>query len=890
MTIPRRVFGRDVGTFAFVLAFLTVVGVSAFDLSLLADMALPLMLLTVIGASWIGGFRSGAVTSAISFAIVIYFVFEPRNSLAISDPSDILGGLLIVAISLLISWMNDHFITARQESQASEQRAKEQEEIWRTMLASIGDGVVMTDRQACVTYLNPMAVELTGWQLDQAIGKPLPEVFQVMDIDSRWRVANLIDNLLTSGESNESTGQAILISKEGREIPIDDNAALVYDDQKNITGAILTFRSVAKQREAERQIKRSLDYAENIIETVRDSLVVLKPDLKVRTANRSFYETFQVDPEDVEGQYIYDLGNRHWDIPELRRLLEKVIAEDCSFEEFEVVHEFEDIGVRVMHLNARQFRDDSDSTEAVLLSISDITERRELEQKQAVLERQFVALLEQVKDYAVFMTDEFGHATSWNQGVEHVLGFDEESWLGEDIVPLIFTQEARDSGVAAWELRTAAEQGSASDDRWMLRKDGSKFWASGITTGLHDNDGRLIGYNKIMRDLTVRKENEEALRLLNAELSEADRRKNEFLAVLAHELRNPLSPIKNAIELLGISEPTPDEMELLRQTMLRQVIQMIHLIDDLLDISRISRGKVRLRKEYCSLNDVVKNAVEAVQPFFTEMKHKLTLSLPDQAPTVLGDSARLSQVVTNILNNAAKYTPTGGLVELTVQTQDNKGIISIKDNGAGISKEKLSQAFEMFEQLNMSQESGKAGLGIGLTLVKNFVEMHGGTVEIDSAGLGLGTELTVMLPLVAHVSPEVAAAEDRKPDETVPARSYQILIAEDTRAVAMVFAKLLAKMGHDVEIAEDGMMALEKMRTRVPQIVFSDISMPKMNGYELAERIRKDERLKDVHLVAMTGYGQEGDRQKALESGFNDHMIKPADYHALKLFFERLPY
>jgi len=494
--------------------------------------------------------------------------------------------------------------------------------------------------------------------------------------------------------------------------------------------------------------------------------------------------------------------------------------------------------------------------------------------------------LEQVKDYAIFTMDAQCRATSWNQGVKEVLGFEEQEFIGHDIRKLIFTPEAHADGIPEKEFCLAALDQRASDDRWMMRKGGERFWASGITTSIRDENNHLIGYSKVMRNLTMRKQAEDELTELAARLSEMDRGKDEFLATLAHELRNPLAPIKNAVQLLGLLKLDP-EVDELRQMMERQVEQLVRLIDDLLDVSRISRGKITLRKDVVELKAVVDAAVEASAAFIAESGQQLVITLNDHTPIfVHADPSRLTQVVSNLLNNSAKYSDAGCRIELSVGLENGQAVICVRDNGIGIAPHRLDDIFQMFAQVDDNLERGNAGLGIGLTLVKTLVELHDGTVIAESQGIGQGSAFTVRLPAVNAAEPKPSNATVETAAK--PARSFRVLVVEDMRALRIIISRLLKKLGHQVEFVENGTQAMQKLAGYTPEVIVSDIAMPGMTGYDLARRIRLRPDLANVYLVALTGFGQTADRDRALEAGFDEHMVKPVELAALQSLFERL--
>ncbi len=364
----------------------------------------------------------------------------------------------------------------------------------------------------------------------------------------------------------------------------------------------------------------------------------------------------------------------------------------------------------------------------------------------------------------------------------------------------------------------------------------------------------------------------ERLRLV-ARLREADRRKDEFLATLAHELRNPLAPVRNGLQLLRRAEGNGELIEQSRTIMERQVSQMVRLVDDLLDVGRITRGKLELRREQVELAAVVKSAVETSRPLIEQMGHELTITLPPQPVYLDADPVRLSQVYLNLLNNAAKYTEPGGHIWLTAERQDSDAVVTVKDTGVGIPAEKLPHVFDIFTQVDQSLERSQGGLGLGLTLVKRLTEMHGGSVEAKSGGPGTGSTFTVRLP----VAPGPAAAEPPPTEETAFIPHRRILIVDDNRDGADSLALMLRLLGNRVQMAYDGIEAVQAAEGFRPDVVLLDIGLPRLNGYEACRRIREQPWSKDMVLIAVTGWGQDEDKRRSLEAGFNFHMVKPVD-------------
>ena len=378
------------------------------------------------------------------------------------------------------------------------------------------------------------------------------------------------------------------------------------------------------------------------------------------------------------------------------------------------------------------------------------------------------------------------------------------------------------------------------------------------------------------------REQGERLRELADRLSEADRRKDEFLATLAHELRNPLAPIRTGLEVMKLAKDDPATIEEIRCTMERQTNQLVMLVDDLLDVSRISKGKLELRKCRVKLADVVQSAVEASRPFIVEFNHELTVAIPEQPIFLDADPNRLAQVLSNLLNNSTKYTPEGGRIRLSSEQQGSDVVISVEDNGLGIPSTMLERIFEMFAQIDRPHEKGYTGLGIGLSLVKSLVEMHAGRIEVYSEGTGKGSVFSVRLPILHEPSGEDCAPShsDRSPQKSTNKR--KVLVVDDNKAAATMLSMVVRMLGNDVRKAHDGKEGIEVAEEFMPDVILMDIGMPKMNGYDAARHIRRQPWSNGMMLVALTGWGQEEDKIKTKDAGFDHHLVKPAEPAAIQ--------
>jgi PAS domain S-box-containing protein len=469
-----------------------------------------------------------------------------------------------------------------------------------------------------------------------------------------------------------------------------------------------------------------------------------------------------------------------------------------------------------------------------------------------------------------------GVIVSWNPGAERLYGYSADEALRR---PFSFLSPPGHADDLAG-LREKVRLGKRVEPCEVvhLRKDGTRVDVSLSLSPVRDAAGAVTGASAIGRDVTERKRAEAARKQAEEALQEADRRKDEFLAMLAHELRNPLAPIRNALEILRKAGTTGPLVEPTRQLIERQVQQVVRLVDDLLDVSRITRGQIELRKGPVELAAVLAQALETSRPLLDARKHQVTVVLPPEPVYLEADPTRLAQVFANLLNNAAKFTEEGGSVGLTAERQGAAVVVRVRDTGIGMTPEMLARAFDLFAQADRSLDRTQGGLGIGLTLARRLVQMHDGSIEAFSDGPGKGTELVVRLPILQGVPPA-----DRAPrGEAAPRTSRRILVVDDNVDAAQSLAQFLAMVGHEVCTAYGGPAALEVARASRPEAVLLDIGMPGMDGYELARRLRQEPGLERVLLVALTGYGQEEDRRRSRQAAIDYHLVKPVDPETLE--------
>jgi PAS domain S-box-containing protein len=519
---------------------------------------------------------------------------------------------------------------------------------------------------------------------------------------------------------------------------------------------------------------------------------------------------------------------------------------------------------------AEPLKDDEQRVIRWVGTSTDIGDLKQAEEALKERERTYRIVADNTYDFEFWRAPD-GHYLYVSPSCERISGHKPAEFMAD---PGLLQRLVHEDDRARFAEQSRALMASPSNVEFEFRivhRDGTIRWLAKVCQPVYGEQGEYLGLRGSNRDVTDRKHAEQALR-------EADRRKDEVLAMLAHELRNPLAPLRNALQILRLS-PDLHAHEQAHSLMQRQVDQMARLVDDLLDVSRIATGKLELRNEPVQLRLVVNSAVEISRPLIEHMGHKLTVTLPPHPLTVNADMTRLAQVLTNLLNNAAKYTERGGHIWLTVERQGSDVLMSVKDNGIGIAPKELPGVFGMFAQVQASLERAQGGLGIGLTLVRRLVEMHGGRIEAHSDGCGKGSEFVVRLPLIVEASgPKAPAPADEPPSSK---SSLRILIVDDNRDSADTLGMLLRIMGNEIRTAYDGLQGLEVAAEFRPDVTLLDIGLPKVNGHEACRRIREQPWGKTMVLIAVTGWGQEEDLHRSHEAGFDHHLVKPVDTGAL---------
>lgn len=497
----------------------------------------------------------------------------------------------------------------------------------------------------------------------------------------------------------------------------------------------------------------------------------------------------------------------------------------------------------------------------------DLTERRRHEEELRASEERFRLLVESVRDYAIFMLDTDGIVRSWNAGAQALKGYAAAEIIGRHF-STFYTPQDEQAGKPAAELRAARANGRVEDEGWRVRKDGTLFWANVVITAVYGARGDLLGYAKVTRDMTQRRRLEE--------LERSSRRMNEFLAMLAHELRNPLAPMRNAITVMQLEPIASAALRDCRDIIDRQLTHVTRLVDDLLDVGRLATGKIQLRRQLHRVDEIVARSAETVRPTMQARGHAFEVEQPPAPMHVSADATRLSQVLQNLLLNAAKFTPDGGRISLKVAAEGNFVAISVSDNGRGIDAASLENIFGLFVQGDNGTPN-ESGLGIGLTLARSLTEMHGGRLDATSPGPAQGSTFTVRLPLVQMSS----RVDDGTEAELAPSSGRRVLVVDDNRDAADSTITILRLLGHQAECAYTGNEAVETTRRFRPDVVLLDLAMPDIDGFETLKLLRAQPGLEKVFAIAMTGYGSGDDRRRTLSAGFNAHLTKPVELNAL---------
>ncbi len=825
--------------------------------------ALPLVTLfgSVAISVWIGGWQPALLTTIAGYVSVAYLFIEPRGSLGLDVPENVVGLAAYLCTCGLI-------IAIGVGMRAAQRKASEQREVLQVTLRSIGDAVITTDNEGRISYLNPVAQSLTEWSQEQALGKPLEQVFRIVNEASRQVVPSPAKRALEEGVVVGLANHTVLIARDGREYPIDDSAAPIRDDHGRIAGCVLIFRDVTQQRRSEHDKARQLQSARllaSIVESSEDAIVSKSLAGTIQSWNAAAERLFGHPAEHAVGRHI-SLVIPPERIQEEDRIISSLRAGQ-RIEHFETERVHRD-GHRIpVSLTISPVYNDAGEVVGASKIVRDISARRQAEQDR----NKFVTLIQNSTDF-IGMCDLEGKPFFINKAGLALVGLDSlEQGLATPLADF-FHPDDRPRIMGEFVPKVLKQGHGEIDVRFRNFRTGQSIWMAYKVVVLKDEAGNPTALATVSQDVTERRRLADHLRKLAGELSEANTRKNEFLATLAHELRNPLAPLSNMLEVLRISDHDPGARHQARDTMDRQLRQLVRLVDDLLDLNRVTHNKLELRLSDVELVPIIQQAVEASRPLVQAANQNLSVDLPVEALYLHADPARLTQVFGNLLNNASRYSPDGASITISARLEKQDVIVTVRDSGMGIPPGKLQEIFEMFRQLDRRQSRSHGGLGIGLTLAKRLVGMHGGDIEARSPGEGQGSEFIVRLPALTR-APALDASAPRKAED----RRRSVLVVDDNEDAAVSLAMLLDLSGNQTHLAHDGEAALLAAEKYRPDVVLLDIGMPRMNGHEVCRRLRQTSWGKELKVIALTGWGQEQDRRKSEEAGFDGHLVKPVD-------------
>ena len=731
---------------------------------------------------------------------------------------------------------------------------------FRVFVESVREyALIMLDPEGYIVSWNSGAAAIKGYRADEIIGKHFTRFYPQEALDRGLPEHELV----VARESGRFEDEGWRIRKDGTRFWANVVITALRDSAGELMGFAKVTRDLTERRKAEEVLRMSESRFRSLIQGVRDyAIFMLDPDGRVATWNDG--------AQRIKGYTADEIIGAHFS----KFYPAEAVERGFPAHEIEVAlteGRFEDEGWRLRKDGSRfwanvvltTLRNEKGRLVGFSKITRDLTERRRHENALRASEERFRLLVEGVIDYAIITLDQEGFVTSWNNGAAQLNQYPPAEIIGKHFSRLYPHEEILAN--KPWEdLISAGKIGRTASEGWRVRRDGTRYWSNNVIAALRETESSMRSYYMVTQDLTQRRHAES--------LVDAAHRTNEFIAMLAHELRNPLAPIRNAVALMqrkGMGDPV---LESMRQTIDRQSVQLTRIVDELLDVNRVARGRFSVERRPIDLQEVLARAVESSRPLIEQHGLEFEMEVPPDPLPVNGDTMRLVQVFVNLLNNAAKYTPAPGRVRLEVLRGEREVIVRVHDTGRGIPEDSLERVFELFMQVAPDAGGAQGGLGVGLALVQRIVELHGGRVIARSAGIGLGSEFSVHLP-TANQSIESPAEPLAAPSH----HSMRVLVVDDNRDAADSLKVLLETANQDARIAYDGAAALDMAASFLPEVVLLDIGMPSMDGYEVARRLRALALTPRPTLVALTGWGQSADKERASAAGFDQHFTKPVN-------------
>lgn len=777
--------------------------------------------------------------------------------------------------------------------EARQQAVREAEQLRLLVHGTLDYAIFMLGPEGQVLSWNPGAERLMQYKPAEIIGQHFSRFYPPDANERGWPVYELE----VAKKDGRFEDEGWRIRKDGSRFWANVIITALRDDHGGLRGFSKITRDLTSRKEYEEGLRASDERFRLLVEGVKDyAIFMLNPQGLVTSWNAGAERIKQYSAGEIIGQhfsrfYTSDAVARGWPEYELKVAQAEGRFEDEGWRVRKDGSQFwanvvitalrdESGTLRGFAKVTRDMTDRKLAEEAARRLLEETTARRVAEESAQTIQSQRERLrvtLASIGD-AVISTDAEGRIDFLNPMAQKLVGWTEAEALNHPLMSVfhIINEESRQpvDNPALRALKDGRVVGLANHTL-LIAKDGTELPIDDSASPIRDGDGNIVGSVLVFRDIGPLKRANQALR-------DANRRKDEFLATLAHELRNPLAPIRNVLQVLKLPQLDATIAQESRDVMERQVEHMVRLVDDLLDASRVMRGKIELRREPVELATIVARAVETAKSLIEAQGHRLDIALPADSLRLDADQVRLAQVLGNLLTNSAKYTQPNGQIKLSAQRDGKQAVVRIRDNGIGIAPDMLPHIFELFVQADHSSSRAQGGLGIGLTIVKNLVELHGGSVSAQSEGLGKGSEFEIRLPLAPAIRHEAPGFQAPPRPETASATGHRLLVVDDNKDAALSLAMLLRLGGHEVQIAHDGISALELARSYGPQLVFLDIGMPGMDGYEVARRMRQQPGLENVVLAALTGWGQEQDRRRTAEAGFDHHLVKPIEPMALE--------